>query len=34
MQLGAVQVELSGGYLWERAAKDGYYGTLELRTGF
>ena len=34
MQLGAVQVGVSGGYVWERAYKDGYYGTLELRTGF
>jgi len=34
MQLGAMQVGVSGGYVWERAYKDGYYGTLELRTGF
>jgi hypothetical protein len=34
MQLGAVQVGVSGGYVWDRAYKDGYYGTLELRTGF
>ncbi len=34
MQLGAVQVGVSGGYVWERAYKDGYYGALELRTGF
>jgi hypothetical protein len=34
MQLGAVQLGVSGGYVWERASKDGYYGTLELRTGF
>jgi len=34
MQLGALQVGVSGGYVWDRAYKDGYYGTLELRTGF
>jgi Cellulose biosynthesis protein BcsS len=34
MQLGALQVGVSGGYAWDRAAKDGYYGSLELRTGF
>jgi hypothetical protein len=34
MQLGALQVGVSGGYVWDRAYKDGYYGSLELRTGF
>jgi Cellulose biosynthesis protein BcsS len=34
MQFGAMQVGVSGGYAWERAYKDGYYGALELRTGF
>jgi Cellulose biosynthesis protein BcsS len=34
MQLGALQVGVAGGYVWDRAYKDGYYGTLELRTGF
>ena len=27
-------VGVSGGYVWDRAYKDGYYGSLELRTGF
>ena len=34
MQLGALQVGVAGGYVWDRAYKDGYYGSLELRTGF
>jgi Cellulose biosynthesis protein BcsS len=34
MQLGALQVGVSGGYVWQRDLKDGYYGSLELRTGF
>jgi hypothetical protein len=34
MQLGALQVGVSGGYVWQRDLKDGYYGALELRTGF
>jgi hypothetical protein len=34
MQIGALQFGVSGGYAWERSYKDGYYGTLELRTGF
>jgi hypothetical protein len=34
IQLGALQFGVAGGYVWERAYKDGYYGTLELRAGF
>lgn len=34
VQLGALQFGVSGGYVVDRAYKDGYYGTLEMRAGF
>ncbi|WP_186383795.1 cellulose biosynthesis protein BcsS [Methylobacterium dankookense] len=34
MQLGALQLGLSGGYLQDQARKGGFYATLDLRTGF
>jgi hypothetical protein len=34
VQVGALQVGVAGGYVWDRGYKDGYFGTLELRAGF
>jgi cellulose biosynthesis protein BcsS len=34
IQLGALQLGVAGGYVWDRSYKDGYYGTLEVRAGF
>ncbi len=34
VQLGALQFGVATGYVWNRAYKDGYYGTLEMRAGF
>jgi hypothetical protein len=34
IQVGALQVGVAGGYVWDRGFKDGYFGTLELRAGF
>jgi hypothetical protein len=34
VQVGALQLGVAGGYVWDRAYKDGYFGTLELRMGF
>jgi len=34
VRVGALQFGVSGGYARDRAYKDGYYGTLELRAGF
>lgn len=34
IRLGAVQLGVAGGYVWDRVNKEGYYATLDVRTGF
>ena len=34
MQFGAVQLGVSAGYLQDEKKKDGFYGTVDMRTGF
>lgn len=34
MQFGAVQLGVSAGYLRDQSHKDGFYGTVDMRTGF